>query len=100
MEEKSLSRPISFAADIDFLLSNPPPRADRQSRNSDSVLVPVIHRICESTDFFSFKDGNTLQNNQYKEKFNIFLIIAYSQSRQHYCYLSFHWVDTLHGVMC
>lgn len=72
MEEKSLSRPISFAADIDFLLPNPPPRADRQSRNSDSVLVPGIHRICESTDFFSFKDGNTLQDNQYKEKFNIF----------------------------
>lgn len=49
---KSLGRPISFTAGIDFLLSNPTQKADGRSRNSDSVLVQVICTMCESRGFF------------------------------------------------
>lgn len=49
---KSLSRPISFIADIDFMLHSAPQKGNRRSRNTDSVLVTVIHKICESRAFF------------------------------------------------
>lgn len=70
---KSLGRPISFAADIDFMLSNPPQKADRWSRNSYSVSVQVINTICESRGvFFSFKDGKKLQDTQNTKRTAIF----------------------------